>query len=248
MWLYDEYNEIYHNNQQDLRTIYDLYIYYLEEDKIVVRNSERNDEEGDKGLDSLLEKVLDMMNKYPFVWYYGEDVIFKVVKKESNWKNPERDVDIYKERKKGVKLDKLAFKFNLDVSSISENAKKVKGAVNYHKGVFFEKEFYSYLFNLKHNHTVFDEVDKLGGVGESDLIAVNYEENTLFVFSLKCLEIRKKPHYIVKSELVPELERAYKGKFTYSNVFLILVLFNSFDNTTTYHPIDIFNPADVVLR
>ena len=180
---------------------------------------------------------------YKFVFKYDENDVLSIIRKEVKWWNVERDISIYLERKTGALLTELGLKYNLTDSAISIINKKVQGAVNKYKGMLFEKKFFQYLKNLYKNY----RVEWFGGRGQPDIFVIDSENDTLYVFTLKNLQIKKKSYHITKKKLKAEYLFAYENLFNYTKVYLFLVVFNNVNNKTTKIKLNIKNPASVNL-
>lgn len=189
-------------------------------------------------------KEIEESLQLKFKWKYTEDDIIDAVRNEVNWRDAERDITIYKERKKGVLIKNLMKTYNLDKGSISRIAKKVEGKVNYLKGHLFEEEYKKYLKSLK----IYDKVDNIGTSGEPDILCHKEDTNQLDVYSLKMLKITKQSYFISKNELAPEYKIAYDQSFSYKTINLFLVVFNYLNNEVITIPLDWKNPKDVIIK
>lgn len=180
-----------------------------------------------------------------FTFDYTEEKVLELVRKEVSWRkaNIKRNINIYKRRQENKLLEVIGKEFNLDVSSISEIVKKVKGAVLYYKGKLFEKQYSKYLEKSKR----FDKIELLGASGQPDIVAHKLEENAIYVFSLKNLSIKKHPYYISNDLLKVEYKYAYENSFIYKKVSLFLVVFNNLDNSVVEIELDFHSPTPIIL-
>jgi len=180
-----------------------------------------------------------------FTFQYTEEKVLNLIRKEVHWRkaNIERNINIYKRRQENKLLDVIGKEFNLEVSSISEIDKKVKGAIIHYKGKLFESQYSKHLEKSKR----FDKVELLGASGEPDIVAHKLKEDALYVFSLKNLAIKKHPYYISEDLLKVEYKYAYENSFTYKEVHLILVVFNNLDNSVVELELDYSSPKPVIL-
>ena len=190
---------------------------------------------------------LDKIKKHiksTFKWNYTKEDIFNVVRNEANWLDIERDIAIYKERKKGVFIKELEKIYNLDKSTISVITKKVRGKINYIKGHLFEHEYKKHLESLN----IYDKVDNIGSSGQPDILCYRENINQLDVYSLKMLKIKRKTHFIPKNELIPEYKIAYENSLSYDTVNLFLVVFNYENDNIETIPLDWKNPTNVTVN
>lgn len=178
-----------------------------------------------------------------FNFEISEERLFSVIKKEVKWYNKERDIEIFKERKKGRLLEDLAEEYHINESTVSIIAKKVQGAVNYYKGKIFEKEYHKYLKNLNK----YDKVILEGASGKADIYAYDEENDTFHIFSLKYYEIKKRPYHIKVKEFKSELKLAYDNQFDYKDVKVYLIVFDLLSNTKEEKELDFRNPKEIVL-
>ncbi|MHA1328781.1 MAG: hypothetical protein ACTSRH_15905 [Promethearchaeota archaeon] len=66
----------------------------------------------------------------------------------------------------------------------------------------------------------------------------------MFIYSLKNLKIDRKPYWLTKEELRPELERAKIYSLDYE-VHLILLVFDNYHNIVKQFNIDYNNPKNI---
>lgn len=170
-----------------------------------------------------------------------EDQTFALIRKNANWRDIERDITIYLERKKGLYLKELEQKFGIKFKAISKILQKVQGAVNYYQGKIFEDFVYK---KLKRSG-LYKEVRKEAGKGESDILAYSKDDKELYIFSLKNLKIDHDPYWLTIEELRPELERAKLCELDHDNVHLILLVFDNYDNISKQIQIDYNNTQNI---
>lgn len=171
----------------------------------------------------------------------SEEEILNVIRKEVNWHKIERDIEIYKERKKGIFLEDLSKEYGVDFSTISTIAGKVKGAVNFYKGKLFEKKYYEYLKSLKR----YDKVIQDGDSGKPDIYAYDEENSSIHIFSLKYYETEERPFQIGVKDMKSELKFAYDNSFTYDDVFLKLIFYDSLTGKVIEKEVDFRNPENI---
>ena len=170
------------------------------------------------------------------------DQVIDLIKKNERWQKPDRDLTIYFERKKGRTLQDIADDYDIVFTAVSRVEKKVRGAVSYWKGKLFE----SFINNqLKQSHR-FSSISLEGDVGEPDILAYSRDKKSLYIYSLKNLKIDRKPYWLTKEELRPELERAKLCSLDYE-IHLILLVFDSFHDKIKQFKIDYDNPKNIDL-
>lgn len=171
---------------------------------------------------------------------YSNEQIFELIKKNEKWHDIKRDLTIYQERQKGKSLDELAMNFGIKFNSISMVVSKVQGAINYYQGKLFEDFVEKRLKESK----LFEKVIKEAGKGEADIIAYPKNNGELYIFSLKNIKINRKPYWLTKEELRPELERAKLQSLDYK-IYLILLVFDNHNNKVKQFQIDYNNPKNI---
>ncbi len=169
-----------------------------------------------------------------------EGQIFKSIRKNEKWFDIDRDLVIYQERQKGKYLDELAENFGIKFNSISMVVKKVQSAINFYQGKEFENFVYKRLLESK----LFKLVKKEAGKGESDILAYTKDDKGLYIYSLKNIKINRKPYWLKKEELRPELETAVLSQLDY-DVQLILLVFDNYSNKAKQFKIDFNNPRNI---
>ena len=181
--------------------------------------------------------------KRDFNFEYSEREVLDLIRKEANWRDIERDIEIYIEREKGRLLEDIAGDYKtLKLKAIGNICTKVKGAINQYKGKLFEKRYFEYLKNSK----IYDKVIWDGTSGQPDIFA--YKDNELHIFSLKNLKIDKTKYVIKKKNLQPEFKKAYNGLLENDNVFLKLVVFDNLTDNIIERNLDFRNPEDVIIN
>lgn len=174
-------------------------------------------------------------------FFFTEDQIFDLIKRNEKWHDIDRDITIYQEKKKGKYLQELADNFGIKFNSISMVITKVQGAVNFWKGKLFE----DFIYKMLQQSGLFEKVVKEAGKGEADILAYTKDDNELYIYSLKNIKINRKPYWlIIKEELRPELERAVLQSLDYK-VHLILLVFDNYNNNVKQFKIDYNNPENI---
>ena len=180
--------------------------------------------------------------KKDFNFEYSEREVLDLIRKEANWRDIERDIEIYIEREKGRLLEDIAGDYKkLKLKAISNICTKVKGAIIRYKGKLFEKRYSQYLKELN----IYDKVVWDGTSGRPDILA--FKDNELHIFSLKNLQIDRKKYVIKKKDLEPEFKRAYNGLLESDDVFLKLVVFDNLTDKIIERDLDFRNPEDVII-
>ena len=190
------------------------------------------------------EDVYDIRkNKRDFNFEYSEREVLDLIREEVNWRDIERDIEIYIEREKGRLLEDIAGDYKkLKLKAIGNICTKVKGAIIRYKGKLFEKRYFQYLKSLNK----FDRVIWDGTSGNPDVFA--YKNNELHIFSLKNLKIDRKKFVIKKQDLEPEFKKAYNGLLENDDIFLKLVIFDNLTDNIIERKLDFRNPEDVIIN
>ncbi len=171
---------------------------------------------------------------------YTNDQIFDLIKKNEKWHDINRDITIYQERQKGKYLDELAENFGIKFNSISMVLKKVSGSINYYQGKLFE----NFVEKRLKASGLFEKVIKEAGKGEADILAYTKDGKDLYIYSLKNIKINRKPYWLTKEELRPELERALLQSLDYK-IHLVLLIFDNYNNKVKQIQIDYNNPKNI---
>ena len=188
-----------------------------------------------------IEKIKRAFKKN-FYFEYSEEEVLDLIRKEANWRDIERDIEIYIEREKGRLLEDIAGDYkNLKLKAISNICTKVKGAIIRYKGKLLEKRYFQHLKELD----IYDKVIWDGASGKPDIFA--FKNNELHIFSLKNLKIDRKKYVIKKKDLEPEFKRAYNGLLESDDVFLKLVVFDNMTNKVIERDLDFRNPENVII-
>jgi len=148
---------------------------------------------------------------------YSESQIITRAKKNANFRNIERDFEIYARIVKGDQIyeDLLQFYPNLtDVSGLTYIKKKVQGLINNVSGSLFEQDYAKHLQTLYEDKVVLD-----GRKGCPDAHVIIEEKNELHVFSLKNIST----NYIPREEVKPEQDFAFENRFNYTKVILYII-------------------------
>jgi len=190
--------------------------------------------------------ILDIFRQFKFGNYQEE--LSDFIKQNTNWRNKERDFEIYKEIQKGTLYSEIAERLECDISNISKINKKVQSSINNLKGKFFEIEYEKYLRNLDKFWN--NEIVRDGNPGKPDIYIIDDMKKEIFILSLKNLELNKKSFCITKDQLKPELEFAYyKNTFEdYEKVILYLIVFDSLSERLFVEEIDYKSPSNVNLH
>lgn len=88
------------------------------------------------------------------------------------------------------------------------------------KGTFFEKDFRDDLENSK----MFGKIIHDGSSGAKDICSFDDDNLKIFVFSLKCLDIKNKMRTINSEEFQPEINFAKKMFFEYPKYQIVMVV------------------------
>lgn len=186
--------------------------------------------------------ILDVLQQFKFENYKEE--LSDLIKQNVGWRDKDRDFEIYQEIQNGKLLGEIAERLDCSISSISKINKKVQSSINNLKGKFFEIQYEKYLRDL--NKFQNSEIVRDGNPGKPD-IYITDNNNNLYVFSLKNLEVKRKSFTIIKDKLKPELEFALiKSTFEkFKNVELYLIVFDSLKEKIHIRQLDYNNPENI---
>jgi hypothetical protein len=170
---------------------------------------------------------------------YTDEQVFNLIRKNAKWYDIERDIAIFQERQKGKYLKEIAKNLRIKLRAVSMVVKKVQGAVNYWQGKLFE----DFVLKRLRESTLFEKVVLEAGKGESDIKAYT-KDDKLYIYSLKNIQIDYEPYWLTKEELRPELRDALLSKLDYE-VYLILLIFDNYNNQVKQFVIDYNNPKNI---
>lgn len=233
-FLFDKHIKIFKEFESDMGNIvkvalYRMYESQLEQPKIIV-----------KKIGEFIDSEKQTFDTLKFdTFRYSEEDIFTLIRKNKRWRDIERDLTIYQERKKGKYLQELADNFGIDFTTVSGIAKRVLGAVGYYKGKLFE----DFVENKLRKSGLFKKVIKEAGKGEADILAYT-KDGRLYIYSVKNIKIDRKPYWLAKEKLRPELERAVLQSLDYK-VHLFLLVFDNFHDIAKQFKIDYNKPKNI---
>jgi hypothetical protein len=234
-WFYNRYKEKFYDYQDDLKDIYELYLFFIKEgyyEKI------KQEEQG--------IELISMITK-DFTFKYDPEEIFEIIRKEKRFRKFERDIEIYKRRQKGELLDDLAEEYD-DLNSaqaINNVELKVQGAFSDYKGHLFEKTAEKF-FEDQDN---FEFIELDGAPGKADLKIFDEKNSGLYIFSLKCEDIESNVRTFYPKELKPELSLAYHS-YTFGNydfVYMLLWVFNTHNDKFRLENVNFLKPEPITL-
>ena len=212
----------------DITIDVDNYWYNEECDKLIV--------------DVPITELIELLKEFKFENYREELAYF--IKQNSNWRNKDRDFEIYKEIKDGRLYSEIAEGLDCSISAISKINTKVQTSINNRKGKFFEIRYEKYLKSLDIFRNA--KIVRDGNPGKPDIYIIT-KKKELFVFSLKNLELTKDSQAIIKDHLIPEYQFAYYNNSfkEVSKVVLYLIVFDSLKEKIHIKELDFKKPANV---
>ena len=234
-FLFDKYIEIFKEFESDMGNIVKVALYRMYESQF--NHPKITVEEIERFTDS--EKLTFDTFKFD-TFKCSEAEIFTLIRKNKRWHDIERDLTIYQEKKKGKYLQELADNFGIDFSTVSGIVTKVSGAISYYKGKLFE----DFVENKLQKSGLFEDVIKEAGKGEADILAYTKDGKELYIFSVKNIKIDRKPYWLVKEKLRPELERAVLQALDYK-VHLFFLVFDNFHDIAKQFEIDYNKPKNI---
>lgn len=173
-------------------------------------------------------------------FFYSDEQIFNLIRKNAKWHDIKRDLAIYQEKKKGKYLKEIGENFGIDFTTVSVIVKKVQGAINYWKGKLFE----DFIEKRLRESGLFKKVIKEAGKGEADILAYAKDGKTLYIYSVKNIKIDRKPYFLTTEELRPELKRALLQTLDYK-IYLVLLVFDNHNDKAKQFEIDYNNPTNI---
>ncbi len=156
-------------------------------------------------LDKYKSSKIDIYKQFKFKNYQQD--LLNFIKPDIGWRNKERDFNIYVKIKKGTLYQEIAEKEEISVQAISQINSKIQNSISNLKGRFYEIEYEKYLKSL--NKFKNCKVVRDGSPGKPDIIIIDEKNNTMYIFSLKNLELNKNPYCVIVEELKPELQFTY---------------------------------------
>jgi len=255
MWLYKNHYDIYFDNKTELKTIFDLYIHYMDEGYFVGDNiyEDLDDSEEDKLFEKIWNKLMEKVEAVDF-----SDVETKAMEifKEENKDDEltERNLRIYSQRN-FLNVQEQVKNENLSPNSIYEIIRNLKGkyvpavdrytmgSINFHKGHIFEEEYGKFLKSTD----MFDEVIIDGSSGEPDVVAL--KNDIVIVFSLKNVSITdRNMKRISAKKFAPEIRACRKDFKHMSKRFMVIVLYNNDINEVFHIKYNYMTPVSMVIK
>ena len=230
-FLFDDYLETFRDFEMDINNIVEVAKYRM-------YKSQREEEEEIRGdrVKRLNKKNDGLFNDF----FYTDDQIYDLIRKNAKWRNIERDITIFRERQKGKYLQELADKFGIKFNAISMVLIKVQGAVNRWKGKLFE----DFIEKRLKQSGLFERVVKEAGKGECDISVYLKDGKKIIIYSLKNIKIDRKPYWLTVEELRPEIKRAKLQAKDYE-VVLRLLVFDNYNNQIRQFKIDCDHPVNI---
>ena len=244
-WMYLDNTDIYHDHKADLKLIYRVYTY-------IIRHPEKynlifEEEEDDDSI--LLDFMKDFKKDFKFT--YNKEDLYSIIIKETKWRKPKRDFDIYERRIKGDFLQDIAksYKELSNEQAVCRIAVKVEGAVNYYKGKMFERVCKRFIReNLSKYGKPFADTGKSG---ETDILLSNETTNTLYVISIKTNETEDVSKIYYPEDLRPEIRDAFEfSTFSkdWKKVYLILIVYNTKLDKLILKEVDYRHPKNILIQ
>ena len=166
------------------------------------------------------EKVVldDPFAKYKdYTFPYSKEEILIKAKENANFRNIERDFEIYLKKQNGMLLEDI-YPFYPDLndpSSVTKITKKVQGLISKVSGKLFEKEYIKHLQTLYEDKVIYD-----GGIGKPDAFVIVEALNEMHIFSFKNINT----NYIARKEVKPEQDFAFENRLDYKKVKLFHIV------------------------
>lgn len=151
-----------------------------------------------------------------FTFKYSDKDILKTAKNNANFKQPERDFEIYFKVQKGLLYETILKEYPElnDKSGITYTKNKVQGLINDTGGKLFEREY------VKHLQTLYkDKVVHEGASGKPDTYVLIEALNEFHIFSLKKIAT----NHLSRKEISPEQKYAFDNRFEYKKIKLFVI-------------------------
>lgn len=190
--------------------------------------------------------IVEILKQFKFRNYKKE--LSDFIKQNTNWRDKNRDFEIYQEIREGTLYSEIAEKLECTISAISMINKKVQTSINNLKGRFFEIEFEKYLRSLDKFRNC--RIVRDGNPGKPDIYIIDSKNSCLYIFSLKNLELNKKSFSIIKEKLKPEIRFAFNNSSfkNFKEVALYLIVFDSLTEQLHIRELDYNNPSNIIIN
>lgn len=146
-----------------------------------------------------------------YTFPYSKAEIIAKAKENSNFRNTERDFEIYEKKESGLLIEEILplYPDLADPSSVTKVTKKVRGLINKINGKLFEVDYMKLLQTLYEDKVIYD-----GGIGKPDAYVIVEEINELHVFSFKNLST----NYVARKDVKAEQEFAFENRLEFKKV------------------------------
>jgi len=165
----------------------------------------------------------------------------------TNWRNVERDIEIFKLKKGGLTYQQIRDKLNIELSDPQFSAikKKYDGYISDVRGEMYEIHKAN---KLRENPEYKDwEVIRNGAKGEPDVYAISSDKTILEVYSCKCFEISKNSLSIPMKKFSPEIDFALKNHNKYNKIFVFADIFDHLNKKPYQKQINYLKPEKSVI-
>ncbi len=156
------------------------------------------------------------------------------------WRSPERDINIWEDRKNGMDNNDVAEKYEISQKVASDRFHKYNGYYTEFTGKLFEKNLAKFMEDKKY----FDTVKRIGTPKNPDIITT--KDGINYIFSLKCMNISEYPKKIDLRDLHPEYQKAYEYNLRGKIVYLFLVLYDKKLDILMIKELDTTNPSSQI--
>ncbi|MCP4651534.1 MAG: hypothetical protein GY853_15840 [PVC group bacterium] len=216
----------------------------VDETYLIISNKIKRSEVKEKKKDGKEEEKKDDLEIFKkYIFKYTNEEIMDKVKKESNYKNPERDFSIYHERvvNNTLREDIIAKHESISTgSAVSNIIRKINGKKAYVKGKLFEKEYFKFLKETK----LYDKVIWDGAAGKADVFAYFERNQALHIFSLKHFDYEYGKGYVIKDGMRPEYRLALESLLDHKEVRMFLVVLDCVKDRVGVIDVDFRNPKN----
>lgn len=250
MWLYTNHQDKFFDNKSNLKTIYELYVYYFDTGLSVGRELYRSEETDDnKQYNDIMKKVEDYIHASNFSLI--ETNAIKLYVNKAKFKEIKRNIKIYQDRITKT-VSQLSAEHKLTINQIYAIIRRTKGkyvpqalnfatgSVNYYKGHLFEKVYGKFLTSLR----IFDEIIVDGASGRPDIVA--FKDDMVIVFS--CKNVNLSVAKLNATAFLPEIKACRTEYNHHEKVYMVVALYENEMNRVYHYLYDYDSPVNLNVK
>ena len=251
MWLYTNHQDKFFDNKSNLKTIYELYVYYYDSGLFVGRKLYRDLEtDENKEYNEVMEKIENFVHTTDFS-IIESNAIKLYINRHRGSETLDRNVKIFQERLTKTK-DQLSKDYKLSTAQVYGVIRRMKGkyipsvkkyamgSINYYKGHLFEKVYGRFLKSLH----VFDEVIIDGNAGRPDITA--FKDDMVIVISCKNVNLSVS---ILNARGHAAEIKACKTEYRHiDKIYMVVVLYDNSSNNIYHLLYDYNSPINIDVK